>query len=154
MHSTMNPPLGNGYDEPARPAWTFQQRTVARAEPTGADEPPDDEPVAIEPAVTQALVELGEAHFWPHAHSAGDLSSPDGLPRWPLTRSSRVFFVSGGSEAAETAMKMAKKFHRSRGDAGCYKFTSRRGSYHGATHGALSLGGGGGNNGAECGPLP
>jgi adenosylmethionine-8-amino-7-oxononanoate aminotransferase len=65
-----------------------------------------------------------------------------------------VFFVSGGSEAVETAMKMAKKFHRSRGDAGRYKFISRRGSYHGATHGALSLGGGGGNNGAEYGPLP
>ncbi|HET6186050.1 MAG TPA: hypothetical protein VFE59_03515, partial [Trebonia sp.] len=43
---------------------------------------------------------------------------------------------------------------RSRGDAGRYKFISRRGSYHGATHGALSLGGGGGNNGAEYGPLP
>jgi adenosylmethionine-8-amino-7-oxononanoate aminotransferase len=67
---------------------------------------------------------------------------------------SRVFFVSGGSQAVETAMKMAKKFHRSRGDAGRYKFISRRGSYHGATHGALSLGGGGGNNGAEYGPLP
>jgi len=67
---------------------------------------------------------------------------------------SRVFFVSGGSEGVETAMKMAKKFHRNRGEAGRYKFISRRGSYHGATHGSLSLGGGGGNNGAEYGPLP
>src|SRR5262249_5199178 len=67
---------------------------------------------------------------------------------------SRVFFVSGGSEAVETAMKMAKKFHRNRGDAGRYKFISRRGSYHGATHGCLSLGGGGSNTGAEYGPLP
>src|SRR5258708_38027701 len=67
---------------------------------------------------------------------------------------SRVFFVSGGSEAVETAMKMAKKFHRSRGDAGRYKFISRRGSYHRAAAGCLSLGGGGGHNGAEYGPLP
>jgi adenosylmethionine-8-amino-7-oxononanoate aminotransferase len=67
---------------------------------------------------------------------------------------SRVFFVSGGSEGIETAMKMAKKFHRNRGEAGRYKFISRRGSYHGGTHGSLSLGGGGGNNGAEYGPLP
>ncbi len=67
---------------------------------------------------------------------------------------SRVFFTSGGSEAVETAMKMAKKFHRNRGEAGRYKFISRRGSYHGATHGCLSLGGGGANNGAEYGPLP
>jgi adenosylmethionine-8-amino-7-oxononanoate aminotransferase len=222
MHSTMNPPLGNGYDEPARPAWTFQQRTVARAEPTEADEPPDDEPGAGEPTVTPALVELGEAHFWPHASTAGDLSSPaevkivtrgdgvwvydhqdrryfdtlsgmwlsnighgrrevadavhaqicelgyapDGSVRPTTLRlaarvaalapdpASRVFFVSGGSEAVETAMKMAKKFHRSRGEAGRYKFISRRGSYHGATPGSLSLGGGGGNNGAEYGPLP
>ena len=51
-------------------------------------------------------------------------------------------------------MKMAKKFHRNRGEAGRYKFISRRGSYHGATHGCLSLGGGGANNGAEYGPLP
>ena len=51
-------------------------------------------------------------------------------------------------------MKMAKKFHRNRGDAGRCKFISRRGSYHGATHGCLSLGGGGANNGAEYGPLP
>ena len=63
MHSTMNPPLGNGYDEPARPAWTFQQRTVARAEPTEADEPPDDEPVAIGPAVTPALVRAWRGPF-------------------------------------------------------------------------------------------
>src|SRR5258708_5887072 len=67
---------------------------------------------------------------------------------------SRVFFVSGGSEGVETAMKMAKKFYRNRGEAGRYKFISRRGSYHGATHGCLSLGGGGSNTGAEYGALP
>ena len=32
-----------------------------------------------ESAVTPALVELGEADFWPHARAAGDLSSPDAV---------------------------------------------------------------------------
>jgi 4-aminobutyrate aminotransferase-like enzyme len=55
---------------------TFRKRTGARAEPTEADDPPESEPIAVEPTVTPALVELGEAHFWPHATMAGDLSSP------------------------------------------------------------------------------
>src|SRR3984885_10260954 len=184
MHSTMNPPLGNGYDEPARPAWTFQQRSVARTEPAEADEPPDHE-LAVE-TVTPALRELGEAHFWPHARVAGDLSSPDAVKIvtrgdgvWVYGEGGRRYFDTlsgmwlnnighGRREVAdavhaqicelgyapETAMKMAKKFHRNRGNAGRYKFISRRGSYHGATHGSLSLGGGGSNTGAEYGPLP
>jgi adenosylmethionine-8-amino-7-oxononanoate aminotransferase len=222
MRSTIDSSLGHGYDEPARPTWTFRKRSSLRPESGEPDEPPDNEPAAAGPAVTPTLTELGEAHFWPHARPAGDLSSPgavkivtrgDGVwvydergrryfdtlsGMWlsnighgrreiadavhaqicelgyapdgtvhPATLrlaarvaglspdpGSRVFFVSGGSEAVETAMKMAKKFHRNRGEAGRYKFISRRGSYHGATHGSLSLGGGGSNTGAEYGPLP
>jgi hypothetical protein len=66
---------------------------------------------------------------------------------------SRVFFVSGGSEAVETAIKMAKKYHRNLGEPGRYKVISRRGSYHGCTLGCLGLGGGGSNTGVEYGPL-
>jgi adenosylmethionine-8-amino-7-oxononanoate aminotransferase len=66
---------------------------------------------------------------------------------------SRVFFVSGGSEAVETAIKMAKKYHRNHGEPGRFKLISRRGSYHGCTLACLSLGGGGANNGMEYGPL-
>ena len=66
---------------------------------------------------------------------------------------SRVFFTSGGSEAVETALKMARKYHRNRGEPGRYKVISRRGSYHGATLACLSLGGGGSNTGVEYGPL-
>ncbi|HEX6451325.1 MAG TPA: aspartate aminotransferase family protein [Trebonia sp.] len=222
MHSTLDPALGHDFDEPARPTWTFRKRIAAQAGPAEPDDPSDSQPIAFGSAVTPTLRELGEAHFWPHARKAGDLSSPgatkivtrgDGVwvydergrryfdtlsGMWlnnighgrreiadavhaqicelgyapdgtvhPATLqlaarvaglspdpASRVFFVSGGSEAVETAMKMAKKFHRNRGDAGRYKFISRRGSYHGATHGCLSLGGGGSNTGAEYGPLP
>ena len=66
---------------------------------------------------------------------------------------SRVLFTSGGSEAVETALKMARKYHRNRGEPGRFKVISRRGSYHGATLACLSLGGGGSNNGVEYGPL-
>ena len=58
-------------------------------------------------------------------------------------KESRVYFVSGGSEAVETALKMAKAYHKNRGEPGRWKVISRRGSYHGATHACMSLGGGG-----------
>ena len=56
-------------------------------------------------------------------------------------KKSRVFFVSGGSEAVESALKMAKAYHRLKGNPGRYKIISRKGSYHGATLATLSLGG-------------
>jgi len=57
----------------------------------------------------------------------------------PTGEGSRVFFVTGGSEAVETALKLAKAYHRKRGFAGRYKMISRRYAYHGTTAGALSL---------------
>ena len=55
---------------------------------------------------------------------------------------SRVYFVSGGSEAVETAMKMAKNFQYNIGERNRWKIISRRGSYHGGTLATMSLGGG------------
>ncbi len=52
---------------------------------------------------------------------------------------SRSYFVSGGSEAVETAMKIAKQVQAMRGFPRRYKVIARRGSYHGMTHGAMSL---------------
>ena len=52
----------------------------------------------------------------------------------------RVFFVSGGSEAVETAIKLAKKYHQLSGNPAAYKVVARRYSYHGATAMAVSLG--------------
>lgn len=52
----------------------------------------------------------------------------------------RSFFVSGGSEAVETAVKMAKKYSQLNGKSGAYKVISRRYSYHGGTAMAVSLG--------------
>ena len=54
---------------------------------------------------------------------------------------SRCFFTSGGSEAVETAMKLARAYFKRIGEPTRIKFISRKGSYHGATFGALALGG-------------
>lgn len=52
----------------------------------------------------------------------------------------RVFFVSGGSEAVESAWKLARQYHSARGERR-WKAISRRIAYHGTTMGALSING-------------
>ena len=52
----------------------------------------------------------------------------------------RVFFVSGGSEAVESAWKLARQYHQARGERR-WKVVSRRLAYHGTTMGALSING-------------
>lgn len=56
-------------------------------------------------------------------------------------RLSRVFLVSGGSEAIETALKMARQYHLETGHPSKYRIISRWTSYHGNTIAALSLSG-------------
>jgi len=51
----------------------------------------------------------------------------------------RVFFVSGGSEAVETAIKLARQYALAVGEAQRFKVISRHPSYHGCTLGALGL---------------
>jgi adenosylmethionine-8-amino-7-oxononanoate aminotransferase len=53
-----------------------------------------------------------------------------------------VKLLSGGSEATEAAMKLARQYHKQSGNPRKYKIISRYGAYHGATMGALSAGGG------------
>ncbi len=53
----------------------------------------------------------------------------------------RVYFLSGGSEAVETAVKMARQYQVERGIPSKYKVISRWTSYHGNTLGALALSG-------------
>jgi adenosylmethionine-8-amino-7-oxononanoate aminotransferase len=52
----------------------------------------------------------------------------------------RVFFVSGGSEAIESAWKLARQYHQARGERR-WKAVARRTAYHGTTMGALSING-------------
>lgn len=53
---------------------------------------------------------------------------------------SRVFLVGGGSEANETALKIARAYHHRRGEPKRFRVISRKGSYHGATGGVMWLG--------------
>lgn len=59
--------------------------------------------------------------------------APEGLER--------VYFVSGGSEAVEAALKIARQYFLERGEPARRRFIARRQSYHGNTLGALSVGG-------------
>ncbi len=49
-----------------------------------------------------------------------------------------TYFVSGGTEANETAMSMALQYHMQRGNRGKYKVIGRTLSYHGSSFGTLS----------------
>ena len=53
----------------------------------------------------------------------------------------RVYFVSGGSEANEAALKLARQYHVERGETSRHIAIARQQSYHGNTLGALALGG-------------
>ncbi len=50
----------------------------------------------------------------------------------------RVFFTSGGSEAVESALKLARQYHKLTGKPNKYKVIARETAYHGTTLGALS----------------
>jgi beta-alanine--pyruvate transaminase len=53
----------------------------------------------------------------------------------------RVFFANSGSEAVDTALKIALAFHRVRGEAGRIRLIGRERGYHGVGFGGLSVGG-------------
>jgi adenosylmethionine-8-amino-7-oxononanoate aminotransferase len=53
----------------------------------------------------------------------------------------RVYPVSGGSEAIETALKLARGYHLARHDGDRHVVIARRGSYHGNSRGALDVSG-------------
>ena len=52
-----------------------------------------------------------------------------------------VHFTSGGSEATETAIKLARQFHLESGQPERYRVVARRQSYHGSTLGAMAVSG-------------
>jgi len=80
-----------------------------------------------------------------YAHSAFFTTDPaEELADWLAQRApagfGRIMFVSGGSEAVEAAIKMARQVHYERGETRRTHFIARRQSYHGNTLGALALG--------------
>ena len=59
--------------------------------------------------------------------------APDGMDH--------AFFVNSGSEAVETALKIAIAYHRARGDAARTRLIGRERGYHGVNFGGISVGG-------------
>jgi len=95
-------------------------------------------------AVTEAIAR--QLKTLPFAHTSFFSNEPmealaarlvDGAPR-PLAK---VYFTSGGSEAMEAALKLARQYHIERGEPQRVHFIGRRQSYHGNTLGALAVGG-------------
>ena len=74
-------------------------------------------------------------HFITEASEA--LAKRSSALAWPGME--RVFFVSGGSEAVETAMKLARAHAVATGQESRWKVISRWPSYHGCTLGALAV---------------
>jgi adenosylmethionine-8-amino-7-oxononanoate aminotransferase len=62
-----------------------------------------------------------------------DFFAPDGL--------SRAFFTSGGSDSVETALRLARQYHKIRGEAARTKFLSLKKGYHGTHMGGASVNG-------------
>lgn len=61
------------------------------------------------------------------------------LARYAPGDLNRVFFTSGGTEAVETAWKVAKQYFKLTGKPGKHKVISRATAYHGTTQGALAI---------------
>lgn len=82
----------------------------------------------------------------PFAHTSFFSNEPmealaDELVRRAPAEFGRVYFVSGGSEAVEAALKLARQYFVEKGEPGREHIIARRGSYHGNTLGALAVGG-------------
>jgi adenosylmethionine-8-amino-7-oxononanoate aminotransferase len=86
-------------------------------------------------AAARQVKELGFFTNWSYAHPVA-IELAERLAPGDLNR---VFFTSGGSEAVESAWKLARQYHRMNGDGQRTKIISREVAYHGTTFGALSI---------------
>lgn len=73
--------------------------------------------------------------------SASNIALADSLAELSGPGLERAFFVSGGSEATESAMKLARQYAITRGQGSRWKVLSRNPSYHGGTMGAIAISG-------------
>jgi adenosylmethionine-8-amino-7-oxononanoate aminotransferase len=89
--------------------------------------------VAADPAARLAYYP-----FWAHAHPPGIQLSAR-LAALAPGDLDRVFLTTGGSDAVETAWKLARQHFALRGQPGRYKVVSRYLAYHGTTLGALTI---------------
>ncbi len=88
-----------------------------------------------------AAEQIGEMAFfplWTYAHPRA-IELAERLAALAPGDLNRVFFTTGGSEANESAWKLARQYHKIRGDLDRYKVISRDVAYHGTTLGALTI---------------
>jgi len=89
-----------------------------------------------------ALAQMRELPFytnWSYAHPRA-IELAETLAGLTPDDQNRAFFVSGGSEAVESAWKLARQYHMAHGERR-WKAVARRTAYHGTTMGALSING-------------
>jgi adenosylmethionine-8-amino-7-oxononanoate aminotransferase len=87
-----------------------------------------------------AAAQAGELGFytnWSYAHPRS-IELATRMAALAPGNLNRVFFTSGGSEAVESAWKLAKAYHAARGEPRRHKIVSRFLAYHGTSMGALT----------------
>jgi adenosylmethionine-8-amino-7-oxononanoate aminotransferase len=88
-------------------------------------------------AAARQVEELGFYTLWSYAHPRA-IELATRIASLAPADLNRVFFTSGGSEAVESALKLARNYHRQRGNGQKHKVIAREIAYHGTTLGALS----------------
>ena len=88
-------------------------------------------------AAARQMEELDFYTLWSYAHPRA-IELATRLASLAPGDLNRVFFTSGGSEAVESALKLARNYHRLRGNGQKHKTIAREIAYHGTTLGALS----------------
>jgi len=89
-------------------------------------------------AAARQAKELGFFTNWSYAHPpAIELAAR--IAELAPGDLNRVFFTSGGSEAVESAWKLARAYHKKKGEAQRTKIISRETAYHGTSLGALAI---------------
>jgi adenosylmethionine-8-amino-7-oxononanoate aminotransferase len=89
-------------------------------------------------AAARQAKDLGFFTNWSYAHPVA-IELAERIASLAPGDLNRVFFTSGGSEAVESAWKLARQYHRMNGDGQRTKIISREVAYHGTTFGALSI---------------
>jgi adenosylmethionine-8-amino-7-oxononanoate aminotransferase len=99
--------------------------------------------VAVGAAMARQAARLGFVHTSQfHTGAAERLAQRLlALAPAPFQDGGKVYFTSGGSEATETALKLARKYHLERGQPQRVRMVARWQSYHGATLGAMAVSG-------------
>jgi adenosylmethionine-8-amino-7-oxononanoate aminotransferase len=88
-------------------------------------------------AAARQVSELDFYTLWSYAHPRA-IELATRLAELAPGDLNRVFFTSGGSEAVESALKLARNYHRMRGNGQKHKVIAREIAYHGTSLGALS----------------